>query len=252
MSLVSDLDGDTLLPVVVLTEGEDALTVVPLSPTVELASEWDLRLPETLLGYPVIAQVWNHGTVLPEQAIECVATVPIPDLDALQRLVRAASASANPPEGLRVGPPVVDDQDPRLLFQDAQAELAHSFWEPTLALAGAATLGQLVHHRREELQIPAGDIERLSQPHGWLTGLENDTLDLLRALPSSALAATMRVLRITASQRLARILKWTIEARRPTAGTALARNASDRQTQPGVDVDEYIQDFLRDLQGDEP
>ena len=103
MSLVSDLDGDTLLPVVVLTEGEDALTVVPLSPTVELASEWDLRLPETLLGYPVIAQVWNHGTVLPEQAIECVATVPIPDLDALQRLVRAASASANPPEGLHVG-----------------------------------------------------------------------------------------------------------------------------------------------------
>ncbi len=220
LTLIHDLCGEELLPVIVVGEGEDGLNVVPVSAAVEQATEWDLYLPDTLLGYPAVAQVWNQGMVLPEQASEHVVDVPTSTLDTLKSLVRAANASVEVPAGLMVGPSVLAEQDPRLLHQDAAARHALIYWEPTLMLAGTATLGQLVRHRRDELGVPVEEIEALSQTHGWLGDLEADTLDLPRVLPSNTLAATMRILRVVASGRLARITRWTIEAHGPASGAA--------------------------------
>ncbi len=248
--LIHDVSCEELLPVVVLGEGEDGLTVVPVSPEIDQATEWDLYLSDELLGYPAVAQVWNQGMVLPEQASEHVAGVPASALEALKSLMRAANASAEVPAGLTVGPPVFDDQDPRLLHQDAESRRALSFWEPTLALAGALTLGQLVRHRRDELEIPAADIERLAGTDGWLADLEADTLALPEALPAGVLAATMRALKLAASGRLARLARWTIEGRSAGTAGALARKGMSGHAPHGEDVDSYIREFMRELEGD--
>ena len=73
---------------------------MPVSPEVALASEWDLFLPESILGYPAIAQTWNHGLVLPEQSSEQITILPAEQLAAVHALIRAGNASARPPEGL--------------------------------------------------------------------------------------------------------------------------------------------------------
>jgi hypothetical protein len=246
--LVSDVCCEQLLPVIVLAESEDGLTVVPVSPDVAYATEWDLYLPDVLLGYPAVAQVWNQGVVLPEQTSEHITDVPPVTLDALKTLVRAANASVEVPAGLTVGSPVFTDLDPRLLHQDMESRRALSFWEPTLTLAGSLTLGQLIRHRRDELQVPVREIEQLAERVGWLAELEADTLDLPRAVPPGALAATMRVLRVAASRRLEQLARWTIEAQSAGTGAALGRRASGESDDP-ADVDAYIGEFMRDLGG---
>ena len=141
----------------------------------------------------------------------------------------------------------MSEQDPRLLFQDAEAEHRHAFWEPALALAGAATLGQLIRHRREELQLKPELLESASGVTGWVQDIESDTLPLPGGLSAVALAAAMRSLRVSASTRLARILRWTIEARSPATGTALARGADDTPRDDDLDVHAYIQEFMDEL-----
>jgi hypothetical protein len=247
LALIGAPGSDRLLPAIVVASGEEGLTVVPVSPEVALATEWDLYLPESILGYCAIAQVWNHGQVLPEQTVEELANLPAEQLAAVQALMRAANSSSQPPEGLSVGPPVMHEQDPRLLFQEAEAEDTHPFWEPTLTLAGAATLGQLVRHRRQELALAPEQLELASGVPGWVGGLESDTLSLPGALSPGALAAVMRSLRVGASSRLARIVRWTIQAGTPTTGTALARGARDTRHEPDVDVEGYIAEFMREL-----
>jgi len=247
LALIGAPASDELLLAIVIASGEEGLTVVPVSPEVALASEWDLHIPESVLGYSAVAQVWNHGQILPEQSIEQITTLPAEQLAAVHALVRAANASVPPPEGLAVGPPVLGKQDPRLLFQDAETEDAHAFWEPTLALAGAATLGQLIRHRREELQLAPEVLESASGVPGWVQGLEADTLSLPGGLSPGALAAAMRSLRVSASSRLARILRWTIQAGIPAAGTTLARSGSDTRQDANLDVDAYIEEFLHEL-----
>jgi hypothetical protein len=246
--IVRDVCGEQLLPMIVIGESEDGLAVVPVSPDVGHATEWDLYLPDVLLGYQAVAQVWNQGVVLPEQTSEHVTDVTPATLDALTTLVRAANASIEVPAGLTVGPPVLADLDPRLLHQDTESRRALSFWEPTLALVGSSTLGQLVRHRRDELQIPIREIEELAERAGWLAELEADTLDLPRAVPPGALAATMRLLRVAASRRLERLARWTIEAQSPATGAALGRRAPGESDDP-TDVDAYIGEFMRDLGG---
>lgn len=245
--LIASSASEELLTAIVLGESEDGLTVVPVSPNARHATEWDLILGEQVLGYPAVAQVWNHGLALPEQAIEQVASLPAPVLRDVRSLLRAAIESAAVPEGLEVGAPVLDQGDPRLLHQDEDARHVLAFWEPTLALAGSQTLGQLVRHRREDLNVSAESLEALAGTPNWLAAMEADTLDIPRTLPPGALAAAMRLLGVAASRRLARLARWTIEARAPAGGAALARNQPARGEQDAPDVDAYIEQFIDEL-----
>src|SRR3954454_17372561 len=150
--LITDAHGHELRPAVVLADTEEGLTVVPVSAEIALATEWDLLLGADLLGYAAMAEVWNYGTVLPEQVREVVARLSSPQHEDLRGLARAARRGEAAPE-VAVGPPVLDDEDPRLLFQDAEADAVRALWAPALELAGALSLGELVRHRRSELQL---------------------------------------------------------------------------------------------------
>jgi hypothetical protein len=233
---------DELLPAVVLTLGDETMTIAPLTAEVAFATEWDLLLGEAALGYRAAAQVWNLGTVLAEQITEAVGRLGERELGQLQALARAATQSARPPADVRVGPPVLSEEDPRLLVQDEQAGAARPFWEPTLALAGAATLGEVVRHRREELGLAAAELARLADGEGWLDTLERDVLDLPRAVPSRSLAALMRRLGVGASRRLREIARATIEAQAP----ALARGKDVAASR--ADNERYLDEFMSALE----
>jgi hypothetical protein len=243
---------DELLPVVVLAEGEDALTVVPVSERVDLATEWDLVLPVQALGYQAIVEVWNYGSVLPEQLDEVLAELEPETFSGLRSLARAAASGGEPLAGVAVGPPVLDDADPRLLFQDAEAERCKVFWGPALTLAGALTIGQLVAHRREELALATNELETVATGSGWLSRLERDELDLRRSLPPASLAALMRRLHIGASRRLGQIAAFTLETQHGGRGGAALARKSDIGTSADDDalpVDQYVDAFLQDLGG---
>lgn len=232
-----------LLVVAAVSRTEELLAVVPISDAVGDASEWDMAFPRELLGYAAIAEAWNHGWILPEQAFTTIAAVPASLMDGLRRLVKAAATSGKPPADLEVGPPILSAEDPRLLFQEEESERASRFWEPALVLAGAATLGELVRHRREELRLAETDLEaEIGQP-GWASGLERDALDVRHVLPPVALAALFRRLEIGASRRLRRIARTTLEAQTPS----FARHGGSGDD-PGIEG--YLDEFLSELSDD--
>lgn len=243
VALISTTVDEGLMPVIAVAPGVDTISVIPLSPDVQNATEWDLELPAEILGYRAMAEVWNYGSILPEQCHELVATIPPEILEDLQTLFCAALSSDPVPNGLRVGPPVLDDGDPRLLAQDADADLAHAFWEPALALAGAATFGEFVRHRRLELDLAADELEMTSGANGWLADVEGDKLDLRQALPSHALVEVLRRLQVGASARLRAIVRSTLEGTSPL----FARGGAGAELPP-IDADEYLDAVFAELE----
>lgn len=247
-------DSDEHLVAVVAKVGEDAVTIVPLSEQVELATDWDLLLEKDPVGYATMAEIWNYGSVLPEQLVEALATLDATVVTQVETMLRAAVSSAEVPQGLPLGVPVLDDADPRLLFQEDETERVHGFWEPTLALAGAATLGQLVRERREELALDPEELEETAGRHGWLGEIERDELDIPSVLSPKALAAFMRRLHVSGSRRLGRLTLWTIEAQRKQASPALGVSfGRKRKGYRGVgrheqSATEYVDEFLRELE----
>lgn len=245
--LVDAPEVEELLVAIVLAYGEDAISISPVSSSVQFATEWDLLLDPLILGYETMVEIWNFGSVLPEQITESVTSLPDEAWDAVRTLAGAAARSGSAPDGLPLGAPVLDDSDPRLLFQDAQAQLTQPYWEPTLALSGAATLGQLVTHRRDELDVADAELEEVVGGHGWVADLETDRLDVLGALPAASLATIMRHLRIGRSRRLLEIARWTIEAQSGLGGSMARHGAAPGDAKK---VEDYLTAFAEEL--DEP
>lgn len=121
--------GPLLLAAVLARVGEGSLEVAPLSGEVAAAGEWDLILAgeDGPLGYPVIAEVWNHGRVAEAQVAESFGALPEPATSALLALY-AAVYTTGPPAGLPAGVPVASELDPRFGFQQAEAQRAQAFW----------------------------------------------------------------------------------------------------------------------------
>lgn len=237
--LIADGPSLHLRPAVVLAPADEGLTVVPVSAEVTMATEWDLLLDASVFGYAAMAEVWNYGTVLPEQVHETVRPLLSNLYEQLAGLTRAASGRGSRPDA-PVGPPVLEDADPRLLFQDDEGEALRGFWRPALMLAGALSLGEVVRHRREELALA---VEALELPADWVEDLEHDKLYLPWALSPERLAGLMRALRVGASRRLGSITRSTLEVMQP----ALPRGAGARPPAGAASPDAYVEDFLRAL-----
>jgi hypothetical protein len=252
--LIAAPGSDEHLVAIVAKVGDDAVTVVPLSEGVELATDWDLLLERDLLGYATMAEIWNYGSVLPEQLVEAIATLDAPVVSQVETMLRAAVSSAEVPQGLPLGVPALDDADPRLLFQGEETERVHAFWEPNLALAGAATLGQLVKERREELKLDPEELEEAAGRRGWLEDIERDELDIQSVLSPTALAAFVRRLQLGRSRRLGRLTLWTIEAQRKQAPPALGISFGRKRKgyrgggEPEQSAMKYVDEFLRELE----
>jgi hypothetical protein len=184
--------GELLVAVVLDTESEaagtDGLVVAPLSTETPLVTDADVVLSrgQTPLGYEVMAEIWNHGTLLREQleeqrghvegnAWEKLAALYAAAIGELEDEAAGAQMTAVP---VGDGPPIIADEDPRLLFQDEEVERAQRFYFPAARLlvaddaetdaaagerdAGALTAGSLLSAWLEEQGFEATEYARAS------------------------------------------------------------------------------------------
>lgn len=187
-SLVSVVDSETgsrsLLLGAVTVVREDTLELTPLTTATHQAAEWDLLLgpDDSDLGYAAALEVWNHGTIGYEQIQERLGSMATELREAFLALWESVFVEESPPPEAAVGPPVVGDDDPRLLFQAEEVERAQCYWrleepvaqkQPAAALAAAivapepapVTLGVVADKWMER---EGWDIADLARESGYL------------------------------------------------------------------------------------
>ena len=226
---------EQLLVAAVLDADAEEAVVAPLSDQPELAAEWDLLLPPEVLGYPVMAEVWNHGHVLVEQAYELLAALAAEQLGALDQLYEAALAGTEPPADAATGPVAAGPEDPRVLYQDQERERTGPFWQPAEFLHQAGTLGALVYSAREAHAVEPDEVEDLVARPGWLDELEHDRLDLERELPVPALRRLMERLAIPLHEGTGALVRQAFERTcvdDTAAGLVLARQRTGSRSGP--------------------
>jgi hypothetical protein len=199
---------------------EEEAVVIPISDAVTNATDWDLLIGPEALGYPAMAEAWNHGTVLVEQLEEKLGELG-GLTEPLVALYEAALAGDAVPEEMLAGVAVLADADPRLLFQDEESERVSDFWQPATLLAGVASVGELVRLQREELAIESPELVDFVEPEA-LAALEGDRLDMAGALAPAAFGRLMRQLGVTWSRRFRALARATALAtyRDPLEGAA--------------------------------
>lgn len=254
LTLVSAPGSDTNLVALVLQVKETEAKVVPVSGDIWAATEWDLVLDSTVLGYAAIAQVWNYGSVLVEQLQEVAAHAPEAVTEQVKTMYRAALDSEEVPAGLPVGPRVLSDEDPRLLAQDDAAEVVRVYWEPLITLSGIASVAELVSSRSQELSLSRQELKAAVRDRfTWLDDLESGTRDLRKVLSPAQLAEVFKKLAVPGSKRLGEIVLATIAAtpRRAApeeSGLAFARRRQGSwlpiEEEPQLSPEAYVKELL--------
>lgn len=165
--------GELLVALVLDTEfeaaGRDGLIVAPLSTETEFATDADVVLTraQTLLGYEVMAEIWNHGTLLREQLEEQRGVVESDAWETLAALYAAAIGEfedeAEEAQTTAVpvgdGPPIIADEDRRLLFQDEEIERAQRFYLPAARLLATDGVGADAETRERDADtLTAGSL----------------------------------------------------------------------------------------------
>lgn len=238
----ADVD-EYLVAAVIETDGADAL-VAPVSDEIDLATSADLLLDSGLLGYEAMAQVDLCGDVLVEQVHDVLAEMSTEAADRLGRLLHAVRDGAPRPTDVATGPAVVGEDDPRLLFRDAERERAAPFWTPADMLADARSLGELVYTRREALHLTPSDADAVLGSTGRLERLEAGALNLETEVPASALLALFRDLQVDLHEGTARLVGRAVVAAAaanpaPASPRPTGLHATDRRESPGQSTAEH-------------
>lgn len=109
-------------------DAESRILVAPVVGEPELATERDLLIGSETLGYEAFVDLQNIGTLLPTQLLESLGALPHAQADALVALYRWTLAGDSEPDGLPTGPPVLAQQDPRLLAAEGRGDELRALW----------------------------------------------------------------------------------------------------------------------------
>lgn len=254
-------DAELVLAVITAISGDTA-TVVPLSTTVNHATEWDLVLPIATLGYPAIVQAKLAGTLAPDRLERRLSALMPESRRDLDQLLSATDAGKPiPPEPLPVGPWVLSENDPRLTARTRAAgrlgdylTLVHD--DP---ISEWRSLGSILVRGSRATGIDLASV--LDEPR-WAGRLQADQLNPFAMLPARKMAQLLKTLRIgwtervrDATYRLAfryassDIPRGTVFGRRQ--GTRAPRRAAAASScQAETDkASEYVKDVERELNG---
>lgn len=161
--------GDYTWVVVVIGRAPDADDRVLVAPVVgepQLATDYDLLLDASVLGYQAFADVGNVGVVLREQLVERIAELAEPSACVLVDLYRAILGGGQPPASETVGIPVLHEADPRLLAADERRQALRSLWRRADRLVDAEDPAVT---EGDDEQSPAGE----NTPVGLATMLDD-------------------------------------------------------------------------------
>jgi hypothetical protein len=128
-----DPDSDFAWVVVIIgraPDADDRVLVAPVIGAAHVATDADLLLDGSLLGYDAFVDMTNLGVILDTQLIEPVTELSPAAAHAVVALYRATLGSGEqPPADLR-GIPVLDASDPRVLASAGRAEALRALWRP--------------------------------------------------------------------------------------------------------------------------
>jgi DNA-binding CsgD family transcriptional regulator len=220
-----------LLLAVITTVSDQKVQVVPLSVEPDEATEWDLLIPASILGYRTIAQAKLAGTASTAQLQERLSSLPAPVMDQLTDLRDAAKHQLPiPPANLNVGPWVLSEADPRLESRRSAADQLTSYLtltDPDPAAEWGSFGAILVRGSRAQ----GLSIETLTD-EPWAQEIQEDKADLFNRVPPRKLARLIRGLRISWNDRvrevLANAVRATLTSSEVLPGTALGRHRGHR------------------------
>lgn len=186
----------------------DYVIVAPTSTEIHQATDTDLIVDDSPLGYPHLVSLANQGTMKRWQLVQYLGRVERSVRADIVALYRWLTGIGQEPELLTTkGPPILSSEDPRLGFRSLQAERLGSLWaaadaelaqehEP-LSEDEDVTLGRLV-----ALELEGGAWDRstlLEQSHVegvHLDAVLADKLDLTQASDIPAVARIVSTLHI--------------------------------------------------------
>lgn len=108
--------------------GEDRVLVAPVVGEPDLATDYDLIVDRSLLGYGAFAEVANAGVLLREQLVEPLGALEEPAARMLVDLSQAVLGTAVAPDSGLLGPEVLDERDPRLLAASERRLALRALW----------------------------------------------------------------------------------------------------------------------------
>ncbi len=110
-------------------DAEGRVVVAPVAGEAHLATDADLLLDGSQLGYEAFIDVGNLGVLLETQLVEPVAELPRETAQALVALYRATLGVGEWPSADLVGARVLDKADPRLLAAAQRADELRGLWK---------------------------------------------------------------------------------------------------------------------------
>jgi hypothetical protein len=108
--------------------GSDRVMVAPVFGQPELATDQDLILEPSVLGYGAFVDMSNVGVLLGDQLVEPLNVLSGRTAQLLADLYRAVFAGEPVPDSEMVGPAVVDECDLRLLAADDRRQAVRALW----------------------------------------------------------------------------------------------------------------------------
>ena len=208
-------------------------------------------LLDDVLPYSAMAEVWNHLHVLREQFLEQLGRLLSAASEAVDAAMDAFASGAELPLGLRQGPPLLTDADPRHGFRDGEATLARMFTEPWRMLNAASTLGGVIKGRLEDFEVQADQLgDEVAVPTEQLQRLGDDREDIHGLLAVATMERLIRRLELLPSRRLAELVRAAVlenvREGRPATGSMQARRRQGVRSAARASVDVTAREEIAD------
>jgi len=191
----------------VLDANDVEVLIIPILMEATWAADEDLVLAQDVLGYVALAPVWAGDHVLAEQAVEAVDVLSEKQLGMFRNAYEAFFAGEPLPEP--GGPPVLNDDDPRVAAHAAISDDLKALYSPWSLLQVADELGPVVASRRADLGVTLDDLGVDSNVWGAFEGGESDPYV---AIPVPEMARVVREIGLTPSRRVLDLARASVGA----------------------------------------
>lgn len=111
-------------------DSSNMFVVCPTSVELEEATDLDLLVDQSPVGYPFMVCAWHFGAVFRSQLEDCLGSLSDNSLETLKALYRHALVGKGEVSFQGTGPGVGGPNDPRLIWRTEQLEKWRSLWHP--------------------------------------------------------------------------------------------------------------------------
>lgn len=228
-AMSSDVPDRRFIVVVMGRRKDTSDTFVVCSTSVELAqaTDLDLVIDQSPMGYPFMVCAWHFGTVFRWQLEDCLGTLSDDASEALKATYRHALVGNSEVAQQGTGPGVGGADDPRLTWRVEQLEEWRPLWHPVRqSVAEMEAVAEVAAARSEQLAPSLGDVvhnvvegeewdertlaETAHVPAAHLAALLSNRLDLTDQSDADSVAAVIHTLELV-SEDAEGFLRRTLE-----------------------------------------